>query len=616
MPVDAGGHRGRCPVMPVKPAMADEGQNSRIRLPFSGNTSQVDSRIHRPIGSGETPTPARDVAPFSQGKGNMSGQDAVHGASLEQHFTRRLIQQARQVLDLWQRLQHGEWSAPYMAELVETAQRLGASAERLYQADHIQLAGSISSCLQAVAANRGRLTSELIAQLDGLMQRLARTGLRRGDGQDAGILAQLRKPVFLALCDGERSARLVRQLEFFGFTAVVVADAAALRLAMARRAPAALVMEVDFGGAGGGLRLAEEVQEGLEQALPVLFFSEHEADTRTRLAAVRAGGQDFFSGSLDAAMLLDRLEDLTRGSQQEPYRVLIVDDSRAQATFTERMLNNAGIITRSITDPIRAMAALGEFQPDLIILDMYMPECLGTELAKVIRHHERYVSVPIIYLSAEDDLDKQLNAMGKGGDDFLTKPIKPRHLIATVRNRAARARNLKARMVRDSLTGLYNHTHILQLLEDSCLRARRDQQPLSFAMLDIDHFKQVNDRYGHPMGDRVIKSLALFLKQRLRKSDYIGRYGGEEFAVVLPDTDAATAIRVLDEIRRRFAELNFPAQPQDLNCTFSCGIAQLYGEQEAKALASEADQALYRAKRSGRNRVLAEDEENCRLAQA
>ncbi|MNC28461.1 Diguanylate cyclase DosC [compost metagenome] len=105
------------------------------------------------------------------------------------------------------------------------------------------------------------------------------------------------------------------------------------------------------------------------------------------------------------------------------------------------------------------------------------------------------------------------------------------------------------------------------------------------------------------MGDRVIKSLALFLKQRLRKSDHIGRYGGEEFAVVLPDTDAATAARVLDDIRRRFAEIHFPAQPQDLSCSFSCGIAELHGEQEAKALASHADEALYRAKHAGRNRV-------------
>ena len=545
----------------------------------------------------------------------MNGQQVPRGASLEHHFTRRLMQQARQVLDCWQRLQRGQWNIASMAKLAETTQRLGLTAERLRQTEHLQLATAIAQCLQSVSANRGRLTSASICELDGLMQRLARAGLQRGDSRDSSVLSLLRKPIYLALCDSERSVRLARQLEFFGFTTLVLDSPASLRLAMAGRDPAALVMEVDFAGTNGGLRLAEEIQQGLSQPLPVLFFSEYEADTQIRLNAVRAGGQDFFSGSLDASSLLERLEELTRVSQQEPYRVLIVDDSRAQATFTERTLNSAGIITRCLTDPVRAMTELDEFRPDLIILDMYMPECLGTELAKVIRHHERYVSVPIIYLSAEDDLDKQLSAMGEGGDDFLTKPAQPSHLIATVRNRAARARNLKARMVRDSLTGLYNHTHILQLLEDARLRARRDQRPLSFAMLDIDHFKQVNDRYGHPMGDRVIKSLALFLKQRLRKSDHIGRYGGEEFAVVLPDTDAVTAVRVLDEIRRHFAEMSFPAQPQDLSCTFSGGIAQLNGEQAARELASEADQALYRAKRAGRNRVQAEDEESVRLVQ-
>ncbi|MNP26022.1 putative diguanylate cyclase YcdT [compost metagenome] len=158
-------------------------------------------------------------------------------------------------------------------------------------------------------------------------------------------------------------------------------------------------------------------------------------------------------------------------------------------------------------------------------------------------------------------------------------------------------------MVRDSLTGLFNHTHTLQLLEDASSRARRDGKPLCFAMLDIDHFKKVNDTYGHPMGDRVIKSLALFLKQRLRKTDHIGRYGGEEFAVVLPDTDLEAAHRVLEEIRRRFAEIRYPAQPHDLSCTFSCGIAQLHDGLDINQLSQQADEALYRAKRGGRNRV-------------
>ncbi|MGH8484881.1 MAG: GGDEF domain-containing response regulator, partial [Pseudomonas sp.] len=335
----------------------------------------------------------------------------------------------------------------------------------------------------------------------------------------------------------------------------------------------------------------------------LLFFSLHETDTPTRLAAVRAGGLEFLTGTLEASSLLEKVELLTSVTQYEPFKVLIIDDSRAQAMHTERLLNSAGIVTRALTDPIRTMAELADFQPDLIILDMYMPDCTGVELAKVIRHNDRYVSVPIIYLSAEDDLDKQLDAMSEGGDDFLTKPIRSRHLITTVRNRAARARNLKARMVRDSLTGLYNHTHILQLLEDCSFRARREEQPLSFAMLDIDHFKQINDSHGHPMGDRVIKSLALFLKQRLRKTDFIGRYGGEEFAIVMPNTDLSAAHKVLDEIRRRFAEIQYPAQPRDLSCTFSAGVVQLTDGLDALSMATFADEALYRAKGAGRNRV-------------
>jgi diguanylate cyclase (GGDEF)-like protein len=522
---------------------------------------------------------------------------------LKHHFAQRVIHQARQILEVWQRLQQSEWSTADMAELTDSNLRLLRFAERFEQAEHAQLARSISGALDAVEANRGRLSSSLITELNLLMQRLSRTGLRHGDHLDQTSLPPLRKPIYVMLQDHERAERLAKQLEFFGLSALSLDSIAAFHATMAERYPAAIVMDVDFCGPGEGLILAAKVQDGLEQKLPLLFFSQNETDTPTRLAAVRAGGQEFLTGTLDASSLLEKIEVLTCVAQYEPYKVLIIDDSRAQATHTERLLNSAGIITRTLIDPIQTMAELAEFQPDLIILDMYMPGCTGTELAKVIRHNDRYVSVPIIYLSAEDDLDKQLDAMSEGGDDFLTKPIKPRHLITTVRNRAARARSLKARMVRDSLTGLYNHTHILQLLEDCSFRARREGKPLSFAMLDIDHFKRVNDSHGHPMGDRVIKSLALFLKQRLRKTDYIGRYGGEEFAIVMPDTDLHNAHRVLDEIRQRFAEIHYPAQPVDLSCTFSAGVMELYEGADSLMLASLADDALYQAKDAGRNQV-------------
>ncbi|MEE4671981.1 PleD family two-component system response regulator [Pseudomonas alliivorans] len=522
---------------------------------------------------------------------------------LKHHFAQRVIHQARQILETWQRLQKSEWSAVDMAELKDSTLRLLRFAERFEQTEHIALARDINEALNAVEANRGRLNSNVITDLNRLMQRLSRTGLRHGDRLEQTALPPLRKPVYVVLQDHERAERLAKQLEFFGLSALSLHSVSEFQTAMTHRHPAAIVMDVDFSGPGQGLKLASQVQEGLEQKLPLLFFSLNETDTPTRLAAVRAGGQEFLTGALEASSLLEKIEILTCVAQYEPYKVLIIDDSRAQATHTERVLNAAGIVTRTLLDPIQAMAELADFQPDLIILDMYMPGCTGTELAKVIRHNDRYVSVPIIYLSAEDDQDKQLDAMSEGGDDFLTKPIRPRHLITTVRNRAARARSLKARMVRDSLTGLYNHTHILQLLEDCSFRSRREGKPLCFAMLDIDHFKKVNDSHGHPMGDRVIKSLALFLKQRLRKTDFIGRYGGEEFAIVMPDTDIQSAHQVLEEIRHRFAEIHYPAQPADLFCTFSAGVVSLGVHDDSLSLAAQADSALYRAKHAGRNQV-------------
>jgi len=446
----------------------------------------------------------------------MTEQEDLSHERLKHHFAQRVTHQAHQILEIWQRLQTQEWSPSGLAEFSEANGRLQRFAERFEQPEHRELAQATDEVLQQIADNRGRLSSPLINDLNRLMQRLSRTGLRQGDQLAHVALPPLRKPVYILLQDLERAQRLTTQLEFFELHAVALSSPTAFYRAMAERHPAAIVMEVDFAGPNQGLALAAEVQVGLEQKLPLLFFSQHETDTPTRLAAVRAGGQAFLTGTLEVSSLMEKIEVLTCVAHYDPYKVLIIDDSRAQALHTERLLNTAGIITRTLTNPIQTMAELADFQPDLIILDMYMPSCVGTELAKVIRHNDRYVSVPIIYLSAEDDMDKQLDAMSEGGDDFLTKPIQPRHLITTVRNRAARARHLKARMVRDSLTGLYNHTHILQLLEDCSFRSRRENKPLSFAMLDIDHFKRVNDSHGHPMGDRVIKSLALFLRRPVR----------------------------------------------------------------------------------------------------
>jgi diguanylate cyclase (GGDEF)-like protein len=256
-----------------------------------------------------------------------------------------------------------------------------------------------------------------------------------------------------------------------------------------------------------------------------------------------------------------------------------------------------------VSHPQNLLSTLMDFQPDLILMDLHMPECTGIELANVIRQQESYVSVPIVFLSSEQDVHQQLDALTLGADDFLTKPVEPYYLITAVRSRAHRARILRTLMVRDGLTGLLNHTYFFELLEVQVSRAARSIQPLSFAMLDLDHFKLVNDRYGHPVGDRVLKSLANLLQQRLRKSDTIGRYGGEEFAIIFPDTDAETAKNILEEILRAFRSVKQFAGEEEFIVTFSGGIATLVGNDNPSAITRRADQALYQAKNLGRNQI-------------
>ncbi len=236
-----------------------------------------------------------------------------------------------------------------------------------------------------------------------------------------------------------------------------------------------------------------------------------------------------------------------------------------------------------------------------------MPAATGMELAKVIRQIDTYISIPIVFLSAETDKEKQLEAMKFGGDDFLDKSIKPEHLISTISTRVVRYRELRALMMRDGLTGLLNHTTIKERLEQEVLRADRNGLPLSYIMIDIDHFKKVNDTYGHPTGDRVLKSLSQLFTQRLRRTDIIGRYGGEEFAIILPNTSINNALGVMEELRNSFENIRHRSNEEEFSVTFSCGIASFDRFKTQSELNEAADKALYIAKREGRNQTICSD---------
>jgi len=335
---------------------------------------------------------------------------------------------------------------------------------------------------------------------------------------------------------------------------------------------------------------------------PVAFISAR-SDFKARLAAARTGGSGYFVKPLDQASLVDWVDRVTHRHEQPPDNILVVDDDVELASYHAELLRAAGMQVVQESNPHHVMEALSKKMPDLILMDVYMPECSGIEVAAVIRQQEAYLGLPIVYLSSESDIDQQQAAMQVGADDFLVKPIVPEQLVAAVRQRAARARQLNLLMSTDSLTGLLKHVKIKEQLVVEMTRARRSQTSLAYVLFDLDHFKHINDTYGHLSGDKVIKTLAHLLKKRLRRSDSIGRYGGEEFAAVLPECSLAAARDVVEDIRLRFSELRFGQPGAEFSVTLSAGIATFPDIGDAEEIFRAADKALYVAKEAGRNCV-------------
>ncbi|TVR68823.1 MAG: diguanylate cyclase [Spirochaetaceae bacterium] len=365
-----------------------------------------------------------------------------------------------------------------------------------------------------------------------------------------------------------------------------------------------LVTTVDhFAGKPGRLKTLQALRELYRNRIVLIFLGD-EDDFQTRLCSVRFGADAFLSTPVDVTRFFDGIDKFTEGADRQPYHVLIVDDDPEQVSDTALVLQEAGMITSVVTDPTKIFQVLVEYRPELILLDMYMPECSGAELARIIRQNENYVGVPILYLSMERDEEKQLAAIRSGGDGFLVKPMDPEHLVTTVSMRAARTRAMRFFMERDSLTGLLNHTNLKQHLDQEMQRARRIGLSMVFCMIDLDRFKSVNDTYGHLTGDRVIKSLARLLQERLRRSDTIGRYGGEEFGVILFNTDASFAETIMNEIRESFSRIRQTDGHEEFFVTLSCGVAEFPRYDSASAINEAADGALYKAKESGRNRVV------------
>lgn len=423
--------------------------------------------------------------------------------------------------------------------------------------------------------------------------------------QDAVAPSKSTAPL-IYICDDEPEQvdYLTHQLHCFGYQIEHFTQTETFRQAVMRKRPDAVIMDVLFpqSRTAGTDELAH-ITDITGQQLPAIVLSGSDS-FESRLSAVRAGCAAYFTKPARPMDLAAALDELVADTYEEPYHILIVDDEPAVAEYHSLILQNAGMIVHQIHNPTQIFEALKNFSPDLMLVDMYMPVCSGAELAALVRQVPAYVGLPIVFLSNETNTEKQFTAMQAGVEGFITKPVVPSELVTSVSLRAERMRTLRSLMAKDSLTGLYNHTTTTELLVSAIAHAARAQESLAMVMIDLDKFKNVNDTYGHMAGDQVIVALARMLKHRLRTTDVIGRYGGEEFALVLKDMTADTAQVLVNELREDFAKITFDSGDQQFTCTFSAGISLYPDYTHAEILRLAADGALYQAKRNGRNQVV------------
>jgi diguanylate cyclase (GGDEF)-like protein len=504
---------------------------------------------------------------------------------------------------IWNQLQNNEWRLEVVLKMRNMAHNLSGSGGTFGFHELSEQARELENALDMIKINSDNTPDEeSITKINDLLVKLQEVGLHTIQVYPS-IPESLTKTNLIYILDTDREASLgmSRQLLYFGCNVKLVTDISSLAANMQNATPILIIIDSEFASLMlEKYNVIQTIRKEWHISCPVIYVS-HSHRFEDRLTAMKEGASAYFNKPIDISLLLERINILTNAHVVEPYRILLVEDDVQLANFYSILLERGGLKVFIESAPEQVINRIIDVNPELVVMDLYMPKYNGIELIKVIRQHQSLFTLPIVLLTSEKDINVQFLAREVGVDDFLNKPITEKHLFDSVLNRVQRSRYANISITKDSLTGLFVHKKINEYLADQLHLSKRYNTPLSYIIIDLDNFKNINETYGHLTGDSVIITLSNFLKTSVRVTDFVGRYGGEQFVIICPETTAKAALNIIERLRKHFAAINHYHDNQTFRVTFSAGIASFPKYQDIDIMMAEADKALYKSKDNGRN---------------
>jgi len=284
-------------------------------------------------------------------------------------------------------------------------------------------------------------------------------------------------------------------------------------------------------------------------------------------------------------------------------KVLVVDDDLLTCNMVKEIFTKEGYFVQTLNSPRKIADFLKENRPDIVLLDIVMPEMNGFEVLALIK--EKHEDLPVVFLSGRHDVKERVRGLKAGAEDYIIKPFDFKELLARVELILKRYNHFKEKLIFDPLTGAYSRSYLNERLKEEWARYKRKKITFSLAFLDLDKFKDINDNYGHAAGDYILKSFVSFVLDSLRESDSIYRFGGEEFIILMPDTNEIQAMIALERIRYNLTHRIFDFEQNKFKVFFSAGIVEANENiQQPEEMIRLADKAMYEAKKTGGNKIV------------